>query len=78
MNNAELKEALLSKEPVIYTDRYGHEAEYGFVSGIIYRERDGRIVVTAEIADKSSNSRTICEPERIRTKDHGLQGEQRG
>lgn len=39
MNNEELKEALVSRRPVIVrAARYG-EIEYAFVSGIIYRRR---------------------------------------
>lgn len=69
MDNNELKRALLSKEPVIYKNSEGIEAEYKCVSGVIYRERGGSTVVTAEIKDKNDNSVTICNPKQLRFKE---------
>ena len=68
MNNEELKEALLSSVPVLCTHTDGHESEYKCVSGILYRQKNGRIVVSAEVTDKCGRSVAYCDPERLRVK----------
>lgn len=68
MENDELKTALLSKKPVMYKLSASEEIEYKYVSGIIYRAENGRIVVTAEITDKNGQSVTICKPEKLKYK----------
>lgn len=68
MDNAELKAALLSKNPVIYKSNGNGESEYKCVSAIVLRAKNGRIVVSAEIADKCGRSVTICNPENLRYK----------
>lgn len=54
MNNAELKKALLSGEPV---QRLG--TRYSCVSAIIYRAYRGEIHITAELRDRCDHSVTI-------------------
>ena len=54
MNNAELKRALLSGEPV---QRLG--TRYSCVSAIIYRASRGEIHITAELRDRCDHSVTI-------------------
>ena len=69
MNNADLKEALLNKKPVIYTNAEGVEAEYKCVSAIRYTEKNGRVDVSVEITDLNERSVTICKPEKLRYKE---------
>ena len=76
MDNQELKEALLSEEPVIYKSNSGFEAEYQCVSGIIYRknkqkDKDKRLIdISAEITDMNGKSVTICDPKNLRRKEN--------
>lgn len=72
MTNEELKEALLSKKPVIYGGSVSCrpcDYEYECVSAVIYRNSGGKIKVTAELTDKNGNSVMIVDPERVRYKD---------
>lgn len=69
VNNDELKEALQSGRRVIYTHTDGREAEYKSVTAIIYRQRNGRIKVSAEIADLHAPSVIICDPAKLRFKE---------
>jgi hypothetical protein len=56
----ELKDALLSEEPVIYGD-----VEYKCVSGIVYRKDEDKISIQAELMDKNNNSVSIVDPHRL-------------
>ena len=66
MNNTELKEALFNKRPVIFNMPSLGEIHYKCVSAIIYRVKDGKLTVSAEIEDKCGHSVTIVRPESIR------------
>lgn len=66
MTNAELKEALLNKQPVIMTTNDGMEIPCKYVSGIIYRARCNSIVVEVEVTDKNANCVYICGAKQIR------------
>jgi hypothetical protein len=66
MTNAELKEALLNKQPVVLTTGGGEELHCRYVSGIVYRERGGGISVHAEVLDKNGNCVYNCDPKQIR------------
>ena len=66
MTNAELKEALLNKQPVVMTTNDGAELHCQYVSGIIYRERGGGIAVSAEVLDRNGKCRYNCDPKQIR------------
>lgn len=52
MNNKELEEALLNKQPVIHKNKSLCDIEYERVCVIIYTEKDGKIKVSAELMDK--------------------------
>lgn len=54
MTSEEIKDALLNKYPVC-----ADGIEYKCVTAVIYRERDGNIVVSAELLDKNQNSVTV-------------------
>lgn len=62
MNNAELKRALLSGEPV---QRLG--TRYSCVSAIIYRAYRGEIHITAELRDRCDHSVTIVHASEVET-----------
>ena len=67
MTNDELKEALQSGRRVIYTYPDGREAEFAFVSQIIYSRRNGGIEVSAQIKDiNAASSFIVCDPKRLR------------
>ena len=66
MTNAELKEALLNKKPVIVTTNDGTELHCRSVYGIIYRASKGNVSVSAEVLDKSGNCVYIADPKQIR------------
>lgn len=68
MNGEELKQALINRHPVIYTQINGEKLEYAYVSGIIYRMRNGKVDVSAELMDKNRNSVTVANPIRIKLK----------
>ena len=69
MDNEQLKSALLNKSPVIYKNNDGNESVYKCVSGSRYTEKNGRVVVSAEITDINGRSVLICPPEKIRFKE---------
>ena len=69
MTNDELKEALQSGRHVIYKHPDGRETEYKGVTAIIYRQRNGRIKVSAEIEDINAPSVIVCDPAKIRFKE---------
>ncbi len=69
MDNEQLKSALLNKRRVILKNNDGGESEYKCVSAIRYTERDGRVIVSAEIADLGGNSVIVCDPQKLRYKE---------
>ena len=66
MTNEELKQALLSGQPVRYENSDGRESEYERVSAIVYRAKDGEVVVSAEVVDKCGHSLLYCDPKRLK------------
>lgn len=66
MDNAELKEALMSKKPVVLTLNDGTELHCRYVEGITYRERGGKIAVFAEVLDSNGRCQYNCSPKQIR------------
>ena len=57
MTNAEAKEALINRTPVIYND-----IEYLYISAIIYRyDRNKNLLISAELTDKTQRSVTIAQ-----------------
>lgn len=66
MDNAELKEALMNKKPVVLTLADGSELHCRCVEGITYRERRGSIVVFAEVLDNNGRCQYNCSPKQIR------------
>lgn len=66
MTNAELKEALLNKRPVVVTTGDGVELHCKCVYGITYREHNGGISVGAEVLDKNGRCQYNCNPKQIR------------
>ena len=66
MTNAELKEALLNKQPVVLTLADGSEIHCKYVTAIVYRSRCNNIVITAEVMDKNGNCLYNCNPKQIR------------
>lgn len=63
MTAEEVKDALLKKYPVIASG-----IEYKCVNAVIYRERDKRIVVSAELLDRCGHSVTIVPLKNIEKK----------
>ena len=66
MTNAELKEALLNKKPVVLVQSDGAIIHCRYVYGITYRENKGKISVTAELLDKNGKCQYNCDPKQIR------------
>jgi hypothetical protein len=66
VDNAELKEALLNQKPVILTLNDGTEVNCRCVSGIIYRAKNGKITVSAEVIDNNGMCRYNAKPKQIR------------
>lgn len=67
MTHEELKEALLSRRPVIWASPYVGDIAYKYVSAIIYRASGkSKITVTAELADECGRSVSIVDPAKIR------------
>lgn len=60
MTNEELKEALMSGCEVKYQN-----ITFKCVYGIIYRNKDGKIDVSAELMDKNNNSVCIVDPKYV-------------
>ena len=57
MTNAEAKEALINRTPVMFNN-----TEYLYISAIIYRYVDNRkLVISAELSDKCKRSVTIAQ-----------------
>ena len=66
MTNAELKEALLNKRPVVVATNDGAILHCRYVTGITYRERRGAIAVYAEVLDENGNCVYNCDPKQLR------------
>ena len=66
MTNTELKEALLNKKSVVVTLNDGTEIKCKCVYGITYREKNGKILVQAELIDVNGKCRYNCSPKQIR------------
>lgn len=61
MTNDEAKEAFLSGVPIIHKDDYRHiNSRYSHISAIIYRRINGRVCVSAELADVCGRSVTLA------------------
>ena len=57
MTNAEAKEALINRTPVMFNN-----TEYLYISAIIYRYDDNQnLVISAELTDKCKRSVTIAQ-----------------
>lgn len=57
MTNAEAKEALKNRTPVIYNN-----IEYLYISAIIYRyDKNNNLVISVELTDKNKRSVTIAQ-----------------
>lgn len=63
MNGEELKDALLKKYPVC-----ANGIEYKCLTAVIYREQDGRIMMSAELLDKTGRSVSIVLAKNIEKK----------
>lgn len=61
MTNEELKAALFSGCPVEHNG-----IVYKCVSGIIYRNKGGKLDISAELMDKNLNSVSIVNPARVK------------
>lgn len=55
MTNAEAKEALFHRTPVMYNG-----IKYPYISAIIYRNNNNTLLISAELVDKSKRSVTIA------------------
>ena len=57
MTNAEAKEALINRTPVMFNN-----TEYLYISAIIYRyDKNQNLVISAELTDKCKRSVTIAQ-----------------
>lgn len=66
MSSDDLKKALLGGAPVVHGG-----ITYMCVSGIIYRVRDGKIVVSVELLDRSGRSVTIAPASKVEFAESG-------
>lgn len=60
MTNKEAKAAFLAQQAVVYK-----EIEYLHISGLLYRLKGGKAVLTLELEDKCLHSVTIADPEQV-------------
>ena len=65
MTGEELKRALVNRKPVIFKQVNGDRLEYAYISGIIYRMKNGKLDVSAELMDKNFHSVTIVSPSQV-------------
>ena len=65
MTSQELKQALVNRKPVIFKRVNGDRLEYAYICGIIYRMKNGKLDVSAELMDKSLHSVTIVSPSQV-------------
>ena len=57
MTNAEAKEALINRTPVMFNN-----TEYLYISAIIYRyDKNRNLIISAELTDKCKRSVTIAQ-----------------
>lgn len=61
MSNEELKNALLSGFPVEYNG-----ITYKCVTAIVYRNKGGKIDISAEVLDKNNNSVCYVDPKALK------------
>ena len=66
MSNDDLKKALFSRAPVEYGG-----ITYQCVNGVIYRVRDGKIAISAELLDRSGRSVTIAPASKVEFAESG-------
>lgn len=66
MDAIELKNALSNRKPIILNIPLIGDVPYKRVSGIIYRDIDGSIDISAELLSTNGNSVTIADPKRLR------------
>ncbi len=67
MTNAEIKNALFNRRPVIADLGINGELTFARVYGIIYRAgKNGKVDVSVELMDKNENSLVITSPDKIR------------
>lgn len=70
MTHDELKEALLSRRPVVHTSPSIGDITYKCVSAIIYRVNDkNKVVISAELAATCGNSVSIVNPSQVKYKE---------
>lgn len=65
MTNEELKAALFSGCPIVADSPLYGKIKYKCVSAIIYRNKGGKLDVSAELLDKNNNSVSIVNPKYI-------------
>lgn len=70
MTNEELKAALFSGCPVVADSPLYGKIEYKCVSAIIYRNKGGKLDISAELLDKNNNSVSIVNPANIKEVKH--------
>ena len=66
MNAEELKNALLSGCPVEYKSLDNTRIKFKCVSAIIYRNKGGKISISAEVADRKAKSVCIVAIDRLK------------
>ncbi len=66
MNNEELKAALISGVPVKANIAGLGTIEFERVSAIIYRNKNGKFDISAEVLDKNKNSVCIVSPAKLK------------
>lgn len=67
MTHEELKDALISQRPVVHqTHGLDPVTKYKCVSAIIYRMKNGKIDISAELADYTGRSTSIVDPKMVK------------
>lgn len=69
MNSEELKNALLKGSPVEY-DGNTFKVTFKCVTAIIYRNKGGKIDISAEVLDKNNNSVCYVDPIKLKEVNH--------
>lgn len=67
MTNYELKKAFYDEAPVVFKgiEGYSKDIEYKYISAIIYRKRNKKLVISAELVDKCGHSVSIVSASRL-------------
>lgn len=66
MTHEELKGALISQRPVVHqTHGLDPVVKYKCVSAIIYRVKNGKLDISAELADYTGRSTAIVDPQKV-------------